>query len=92
MFCLKLWILPQPKVGTSKRGRRGLQGKLFMFLQDAEKLSQCHCEERFLRRGNPDVIDIFKTEIASLRSQRQLMDFFSDLIDVIRVHPWRSGP
>jgi hypothetical protein len=33
-----------------------------------------------LRRGNLEVIDFFKTEIASLRSQRRLKDFFSDLL------------
>jgi hypothetical protein len=47
------------------------------FLQAAEKLQNRHCEERFLRRGNLEVIDFFKTEIASLRSQRRLKDFFS---------------
>jgi hypothetical protein len=35
----------------------------------------------FLRRGNLEVIDFFKTEIASLRSQRRLKDFFSDLLE-----------
>jgi hypothetical protein len=34
-----------------------------------------------LRRGNLEVIDFFKTEIASLRSQRRLKDFFSDLLE-----------
>ncbi len=48
----------------------------------AEKLSNCHCEERFLRRGNLEVIDILRTEIASLRSQRRLKDFFSILLEV----------
>jgi hypothetical protein len=49
--------------------------------QVAEKLSECHCEERFLRRGNLEVIDILGTEIASLRSQRRPKDFFSSLLD-----------
>jgi len=34
------------------------------FEQTAEKPSKCHCEERFLRRGNLEAIDFFKTEIA----------------------------
>jgi hypothetical protein len=38
----------------------------------AEKLSLCHCEERFSRRGNLEVIDLIKSEIASLRSQTLL--------------------
>jgi hypothetical protein len=33
-----------------------------------------------LRRGNLEVIDFSKTEIASLRSQRRQKDFFSDLL------------
>ncbi len=45
-----------------------------------EKISKCHCEERFLRRGNLEVIDILRTEIASLRSQRRLKHFFSKLL------------
>jgi hypothetical protein len=48
--------------------------------QAAEKLSKCHCEERFLRRGNLEVTDLFKTEIASLRSQGRLKDFFGNLL------------
>jgi len=49
--------------------------------QVAEKLSKRHCEERFSRRGNLEVIAFFKTEIASLRSQRRQKDFFSDLLE-----------
>src|SRR3972149_6145787 len=48
--------------------------------QVAEKLSKCHCEERFSRRGNLEVIGFFKTEISSLCSQRRQKDFFSDLL------------
>jgi hypothetical protein len=48
--------------------------------QFAEKLWNCHRGERFSRRGNLEVIDFVKTEIASLRSQRQRKDFFSDLL------------
>ena len=33
-----------------------------------------------MRRGNLEVIDFFKTEIASLRSQRRQKYFFSDLL------------
>jgi hypothetical protein len=51
--------------------------------QVAEKLTKCHCEERFSRRGNLEVIDFFKTEIASLRSQRRQKDFFSELLVVL---------
>jgi hypothetical protein len=40
----------------------------------------CHCEERFLRRGNLEVLDILDYEFASLRSQRQQKDFFSGLL------------
>jgi hypothetical protein len=40
--------------------------------QVAEKLLKCHCEERFLRHGNLEVLDVMKHEIASLRSQRRL--------------------
>jgi hypothetical protein len=46
----------------------------------ADKPSKCHCEERFLRRGNLEFIEFFKTEIASPRSQRRLKDVFSDLL------------
>jgi hypothetical protein len=49
--------------------------------QFAEKVLNCHCEERFLRRGNLEVLDILDYEFASLRSQRQQKDFFSGLLD-----------
>jgi hypothetical protein len=35
-----------------------------MISRVAEKLSKCHCEERFSRRGNLEVIDFVRTEIA----------------------------
>jgi hypothetical protein len=35
-----------------------------MTWQAAEKLSRGHCEERFSRRGNLEVIDFVETEIA----------------------------
>jgi len=47
--------------------------------QAVEKLLLCHCEERFLRRGNLELIDFFNYEIASLRSQRRLKYFFNSL-------------
>jgi len=42
-----------------------------------------HCEERFLRRGNLEVIDFCKTEIASLRSQRRQKYFFNSLLKLL---------
>jgi 23S rRNA (cytidine1920-2'-O)/16S rRNA (cytidine1409-2'-O)-methyltransferase len=48
--------------------------------QFAEKVLNCHCEERFLRRGNLEVLDILDYEFASLRSQRQQKDLFSGLL------------
>jgi hypothetical protein len=56
-------------------------GSLSLAEKVAAKLSKCHCEERFSRRGNLKVIDFFKTEIASLRSQRRQKDFISDLLE-----------
>ncbi len=44
----------------------------------AKRLPSRHCEEP--RRGNLEVIDILRTEIASLRSQRRLKGFFSILL------------
>jgi hypothetical protein len=44
------------------------------------KETVCHCEERCLRRGNLEFANYFRTEIASLRSQRQQKDFFRDLL------------
>jgi len=32
--------------------------------QAAEKLLECHCEERYLRRGNLEAIDFIKPQIA----------------------------
>src|SRR3990172_1171792 len=48
--------------------------------QAVEKHHLRHCEERFLRRGNPELIDFYECEIASLRSQRRLKDFFNSLL------------
>jgi len=50
------------------------------FQQFAEKGQNSHCEERCSRRGNLEVIDCVRAEIASLRSQRQQKDFFSSLL------------
>ena len=33
-----------------------------------------------MRRGNPELIDFYECEIASLRSQRRLKDFFNSLL------------
>jgi hypothetical protein len=40
-------------------------GKIGSDWKSAEKQTICHCEERFLRRGNLEVIDLIQTEIAS---------------------------
>jgi len=50
------------------------------FKQVVEKYRLRHCEERFLRRGNLELIELFNCEIASLRSQRQPKDFFNNLL------------
>jgi len=47
--------------------------------QAVEKHQLRHCEERFSRRGNLELIDLIESEIASLRSQRQPEDFFNSL-------------
>jgi len=49
--------------------------------QFAEEVLNCHCEERFSRRGSLEVvIDYQRTEIASLCSQKRQKDFFRDLL------------
>jgi hypothetical protein len=57
-----------------------------------------HREERFLRRGNPDVIDILRNGIAEFipmayrGSQRRLKDICSGLLDpVVATAPDREG-
>jgi len=45
--------------------------------QAVEKRRLRHCEERSSRRGNLELIDLSNREIASLRSQRRLKDFFN---------------
>jgi hypothetical protein len=40
---------------------------------------RCHCGELILRRGDLEVHDLSKTEIASLRSQRRLKNFSNSL-------------
>jgi hypothetical protein len=39
------------------------------------------CEEHFMRRGNLELVDLLNYEIASLRSQRRLKDFFNNLLN-----------
>jgi hypothetical protein len=44
----------------------------------------CQCEERFLRRGNLEVLDILDYEFASLRSQSQQKKTFSSGLLIAR--------
>jgi hypothetical protein len=55
--------------------------------QFAEEVPICHCEERFSRRGNLEVLDILNYEFASLRSQRQQKDFYRGLLVAEEVLP-----
>jgi hypothetical protein len=83
----KAFALKKSKRSYLNNLRRRGMGRDNNFLQFAEKVPNCHCEERFSRRGNLEVIDFDRTEIASLRSQRRLKDFFSGLLDGITGSP-----
>lgn len=50
-------------------------------LNVVEKHLTRHCEERFSRRGNLELIDLCNCEIASLRSQRRLKYFFNNMLE-----------
>jgi hypothetical protein len=61
-----LFSMTNPKNGSGNHGKP---------LPGCCKIPVRHCEERFLRRGNPELLDISNGEIASLRSQRRLKVF-----------------